>query len=473
MRKSITFNRLAKSVAVSAIIFALYFILVNSHGIINKVVNKTTKINDYKIVTENLLGINSSKNILILFMNNSEARHGGGFIGTVGYANIDQGKVTPEPVRSVYYYDYKFAEVDYRETDSNNGSSVLYNLRDGGSNLDWPTNAKRAKNIFELESGKSVDIVIGLTPDILKYLITATGPIRLNDYNLTITADNITETLQQEVESGQDKVDRKDPKTVLTSVGNELIGRLSQKSVGELANLAGGIEDLLASRQILIYTGNYELSKSFTNLAYDGSMVGFGADYFLLSESNYSVDKSNAFIERKLERSIDISPDGSINISVKIIRTQTLAQSFEYVDPVNHGLTYLVKPNKSSIKFALPANSKLDTANASVAISSNGKEQGYDIYSFNSELAPLVPSEYSFSYHLPYKLTTSELIAYNSYIQIQNGGWPYQLHNVVKTPKDWQLNASNKNDLISTDAGVVYNKKVDRDLLMSLIYAKN
>ncbi|MSR89538.1 DUF4012 domain-containing protein, partial [Patescibacteria group bacterium] len=258
MGKSAKKSSLVKSLAIATAIFGLFIVIANLGGLIDKVVIKTTKIGDYKLLSENLLGINGKKNILLLFMNNAEARTGGGFIGTVGYLSIDNGKIKSEPVRSVYYYDHQYETIGFVDKFSGPyGDESFLNLRNSGQNLDANTNLKRAKSIFELESGKPVDIVLAITPEILKYLLVATGPVSLPEYNITINEKNITDSLQTEVEYGQDKVAGKDPKTVLTSVATVLTERLSLKNLSELTELGIGMQTLMQQRQIILYSNNY------------------------------------------------------------------------------------------------------------------------------------------------------------------------------------------------------------------------
>ncbi len=470
MGKSTKRGNLSKSIAVATIIFAVLFLAQNLSSLGDKVVNKTTKINDYKLLSESLLGLNGKKNILILFMNNAEARYGGGFIGTVGYLSVDQGKITPEPIRSVYYYDHKYEAIGYLDKFADPLEYEQYlNLRNSGRNLNGSTNLERAKIIFEKESGFGVDIVVAMTPEVLKYFLDQTGPVVLSNYKLTITPDNITETLQAEIEYGRDKIEGNDPKTILSSVANEILRRLSEKNLAELVELGRGLKDLANQRQILLFGTNDDLAKSLENIKYDGSLVPFAGDYFVLAEDNISIDKSNAFIDRQLERTASILEDGSVNIAVKITRTQTLEQSYHYIDPANGGGTFLIKPNKSLIKFAIPRGSKID-GNSTINQEYKGAEGGYDVYQFRSELEPLKPSEYSFSYTLPFRLANTRVVDFNSYIQLQNGGWPYKLTNNVLVPSSWQLLASNKQDLLSLGNPVVYNKTIDRDVFLSLIY---
>ncbi len=473
MGKSAKKSSLVKSLAIATVVLGLFIVIANLSGLIDKVVIKTTKIGDYKLLSENLLGINGKKNILLLFMNNAEARTGGGFIGTVGYLSIDNGKIKSEPVRSVYYYDHKYETIGFVDKVSGPyGDESFLNLRNSGQNLDANTNLKRAKSIFELESGKPVDIVLAITPEILKYLLVATGPVSLPEYNITINEKNITDSLQTEVEYGQDKVAGKDPKTVLTSVATVLTERLSLKNLSELTELGIGMQTLVQQRQIILYSNNYELSSFLDKARYDGGLVAFDSDYFMLTENNISVDKSNAFIDRQLTRRVDIGTDGSVDVGVTIRRTQFRDKSIPYVDPNNNGFTYLIKENISSMKFALPPESKIYSELSTMAIQPRGKEKGYDVYEFRSELVPLVPSEYYFRYRLPFKIAGSNFAVVNSFLQLQNGGWPYKLTNSVTTPDGWELSATNKRDILSSGNTVVYNEDVNKDVFLSLVYGK-
>lgn len=470
--KKVSYRKIVLVLAIFIISLSLIFVFVPR--LLNKVVNKTTKISEYNLLAQNLLGTNGKKNILILFMNNAEQRFGGGFIGSIGYVSVDKGKISPSPVRGVYYYDWKFEEANYREVlNDPSPNEVLFTLRDSGQSLDWTKNAKRAKTIFERESGKDVDTVVGVTPEILKYLIRKTGPVKLDDYNLTITDSNITETIQQQVEYGNDKVEGRDPKTILTSLINVLMDRLAQKNVKDLSDLLVGMNDLMKSRQILVYNSDYEFSKVLEKYKLDGSLVKFSADYFLMSESNNSVDKSNAFIDRKLDRNIQIAEDGSVVVTTKIIRNQIIPVSFPYVDPHAPDVqTNLVRKNKSYIKMALPAGSKILEGEGYIKLDYKGKEDGYDIYGFESDLEPLEPSEYTFRYELPFKLAASPNFDLDSYLQIANGGWPYSLSQNVTTPKDWEFVASNRGDVKSSGNTTSLNTNINSDIFVRQTYKK-
>ena len=163
-------------------------------GIYNNAVVKATEIQKYQALIRGLSGSNGTNRTLILFSNNAEMRYGGGFIGSVGYVEARQGKkLIIDPIRSVYYYDHR---VEGKEELLEPATPELLplmpriTLRDSGVNLDWQRNAERAARLFELESGKKVDTVAMMTPNVIKGLLSVTGPVQLKDSGFAVTSDN-------------------------------------------------------------------------------------------------------------------------------------------------------------------------------------------------------------------------------------------------------------------------------------------
>jgi len=474
MKKFLNKNSLLKSLLIGTSLFFLLSIIIRLPYLIDKTIYKTEKINDYKVLGESLLGLNGKKNILLLFMNNAEHRYGGGFIGSVGVVSVENGKIKSESVKSVYYYDrYLEAKEPYQNKIDDELGPESETLRNSGQNVDWTENGKRAKLIFESKTGKKIDAVIGVTPEVLKTLLDETGPIYLEEYSKQINSKNIIDELQTEVEFGKDKIDGKDPKSILSVLANDLISRLSNKSIKELIQISQKLRDETEKRQIIIYSSSYELSESLRRLRYDGSIVRSNKDTLLISENNLSIDKSSAYIDRTLERKYVLKEDGDVEIQLKIKRKQIREKAIPYIDPRDNLFTFLIKENISDIRVTIPKNSIILQTDGLKDFRKIATTEGEDIYQFNSQLVPLVESNYYFSYKLPYKLAGISPINIDSYIQMQNGGWPYKLINSVEVPKSLNLVASNKKEIIyNKDGSLVYNKDVDRDIFLSFIYEK-
>ncbi len=463
-----------KSLLVGIGIFLVYIVITGTTTIINNVDKKTTKIQDYQKITNYFGGLDSPKTFLILFENNAESRYGGGFVGSVGLVHVNHGQVKSDPIKSVYSYDYVVTQDPnyYTETDSN-GYKVSYSLRDGIQNLDWPTNARREAAIFNKESGQNVDGVIAITPEILRTLLRNTGPIYLDDYKKTITADNILDSIQLEVESGTDKQQRKDPKTILSSVANQLLAKLTQKNISELQSFVPQFQDLLRSHQILLFAKDESVQQSIVKLGYDGGLIQFGGDFFMTAEQNIVAEKSSTFIDRSLARHIKIIADGTVTVDVTFKRTHTSDFQYQYVDPATGGQAWLVAANTSNVKVALPAGSKITSQAENTQIKLEGSEKFYDVYTFSTQVQPLQTGEYGFSYTLPAKQFMDNTLNFKSYLQATNGGFNTNITTTVEAPNGYVLMATNKNNLTQLNPStIVYNINSDQDQFLSLVYAK-
>lgn len=477
MSKKVKNTRLfRKSLLVALVIFLVYTGFLFITRIINNVEKKTTKIQNYQSVGEYFLGMKKPVSLLLLFENNAEIRHGGGFIGTVGQIDVNKGKVTPKPIRSVYYYDYK-TSIDpnfYLEpVHDGSGKTVPMNLRDSGQELNWPDNAERAMNIYEKESDSQVDGVVAITPDLLKTLLRWTGPVYLEDYKKTVTADNLSESVQLEVEAGQDKIDRKDPKSILSSVANVLMTKLSNQTLAEWQQHLPEVLDLLRTRKIVLYTKDPQVNQALAQLQFDGSLIDYNGDYLLISESNIGADKSTPFISEKLNRNIDVSPEGVVKEHLNLTRTHTSDYLNPYVDQTTGRGTWLVQRNITEIKLAVPAGTKLSAESENVDLHYLGREKSYDVYSFISSLDPLTSQDYSLSYELPTKLSLDKVVTYNSYQQYQVGAFPIDSTLRLQMPEGYQLQATNKQTISADEKGsVVYNSHIDQDEFVSFVYEK-
>jgi hypothetical protein len=131
----------------------------------------------------------------------------------------------------------------------------------------------------------------------------------------------------------------------------------------------------------------------------------------------------------------------------------------------------VIRKNKSFIKIALPKKTQINDYEGATKLEFRGSEGGYDIYGFQSDLEPLVPSEYSFKYKLPFKLVGENTFQLDSYIQYPNGGWKNEVANEFVAPKGWSLKYSNQ-PVKQSSGKAYYNEKVDKDIQLKLIYEK-
>ena len=71
----------------------------------------------------------------------------------------------------------------------------FFGLRDANLSGDFPTTAHIAMQVFQDEGGGPVDGDIMFTPTAIEHLLDIVGPIKISEYNDTITAQNLEDKL--------------------------------------------------------------------------------------------------------------------------------------------------------------------------------------------------------------------------------------------------------------------------------------
>lgn len=442
----------------------------------NNVVKKATEISKYYQMGQYFLGFNKQLKVLVLFQNNAEVRHGGGFIGTVGFLEVKDGQIKPSPIRSVYYYDFPADDPNYyTETRQGLGGQpqvLSYTLRDSGANVSWPLNAQRARKIFFKESGQTADVVVAVSPELLKSLLSYTGPIYLKDYDKQVNSNNLLETIQYEVESGVDKQNRRDPKSVLTSVANQLVDKLSSKNTLELLSLYASFKELFQQRHIVVYSSNANIQNFLKEDRLSGELVNFSGDYLQLSEKSLSGTKTGPFIERSIDRLTRINEDGKTQISLNIGRRHLAKENlFRYFDPHFNGYKYLVGYDEIEGKIALPKNSKIIQSSPELALTD--REGYYDIYTYQIRTDLGSESDLRLQYESPYVNYMGPIMHYSSYFQLPVAPHSFKLKDCILAPAIYRLQSSSVLMSAGTAKGeICYDSIVKEDLKLDVNYAR-
>lgn len=296
---------------------------------------KPTIKNDYlyEIIYDGL-GFEQEKHILILFLNNTELRPGGGFIGS--YATIRTEKGTPHLLK-----------VEGTEILDNNATSYLETVppkpikdylgvdkwffRDSNWSPDFSVSAIKALELYTAEkgvAGEDIDYVIGITPNVIREILKITGPMSVG--GMEFNADNFIEKLQWEVEYGYTKQglsfsDRKKALQDLTRAVLLNFGRDFLKYNVEFIDLA---KEMLKEKQIVIYADDAEIQQKIVEGGWAGEIQNKDTDFILWADANLGSLKTDLMIDRELQYSI--TPTGSGKYLAKISMKYTHQGGFDW-----------------------------------------------------------------------------------------------------------------------------------------------
>jgi hypothetical protein len=280
------------------------------------------------------------KTFLILFQNNLEIRPGGGYIGSFGILKVKDGKVTELQTHDLSNFDGRIPDTEkppypMQETLGINS----WKLRDSNFSPDFVENAQKAEYFYYLGKGEEkFDGVIGITANVLTSFLKVTGPVQIEGYPGTYEDENAIIALEYQVEKafyeqGIQKGERKNIMNELAKVIMKRVFELNNSQKLELAKIS--LEDL-KKKDIQLYFKNQELQEQIERIGWGGIVdANWKKDYLMISDANLGAFKSDYYINRSIDYSVDLSGDAPKAI-LKITYTHTAKQkdwmTRDYVD---------------------------------------------------------------------------------------------------------------------------------------------
>ncbi len=269
-------------------------------------------------------GFRQKQTFLVLFQNSLELRPTGGFIGTIGILTTEEGTVSNFEITDVYVVDGQLkGHVDPPTPMRELMGLEHWYLRDSNWDPNFAVAASRAAWFYEKETGVRVDGVIGMNTPLVVRLLAVTGPISLRDYNDRITSQNFYgKTLFYTAADFFPGSTQK--QNFLGSLARALMDGLVNNKTISPTGLFRVVTDSLASHDILFYFADPELNQLVSQFGWSTRVfnrsgcegVSRGACFFnplAINEANLGVNKVNYFVNRSIERTIDIQPDGTVS----------------------------------------------------------------------------------------------------------------------------------------------------------------
>jgi len=282
-----------------------------------------------------LLGGNGPRKYLFLFQNNDEMRATGGFIGSYGLLDINNGRISKFFIDGIFNPDGQLKDKIVPPFPIQK-ISAAWSLHDSNWFPDFPTSAREAMSFYEKTGGPTVDGVITLTPAVMQKLLAVTGPITMPDYGITIDADNFVDQTQYQVEDGYDKTQNK-PKQILSDLAPLILDRIFNASNSAMIPKAlAALADGLAQKDILLYSDNDDIQKLISKQGWSGEVLPADKDYLSVINTNINGFKTDGVIDENIQHQANIQDDGSVIDTVTITRKHNGGNSqYDWYNQVN------------------------------------------------------------------------------------------------------------------------------------------
>jgi hypothetical protein len=256
------------------------------------------------------LGFSDPRTYLLLFINNTELRPAGGFIGSYAVVTVDKGRTTVHVIEGTESLDNN-APSTWKEEPPAPIKKYLgignWFFRDSNWSPDFTVSAQQAIKAYKGEEGKnaeSIDTVVAVTPTVLEKMLEITGPVTVN--KKTFHAETVTERLEYEVEYGfaNNDVAFEDRKQILGPLMQEIMKKLRSEAFTNYSSFVQVIAGLADQKHILFYSEDEGFQKKIDANLWAGRFVQTDGDYLQWVDANLAALKTDHAIERNLLYSI-------------------------------------------------------------------------------------------------------------------------------------------------------------------------
>lgn len=455
---------------------------------------------DYPFIME-MLGSQRSQKYLLLFENNTEMRATGGFIGSYGILDIENGRMNNLAIDGVFNPDGQLREKIVPPMPIQK-VSASWSMHDSNWFADFPTSAKKAALFYEKTGGPTVDGVIAVTPDAVKKLLELTGPIEMPAYGVTITSENFVAQTQSQVEDLYDKKEN-NPKKILSDIAPILIDRLlgndslSREAKAErLLGVVQKTEESLREKDILIYHRDEDVERMIQDRGWGGEIVqNQSGDYLAVINSNINGYKTDAVIEESIDLQTEIGEDGTVVDTLTIRRKHNGGkEQYDWYNRVNadymrvyvpKGSVLLEASGNTAEEYAPPIDYSSFRTDPDVAavektikIDQDSKTQvfeeaGKTVFGNWVYVSPQEEATIIYKYQLPFKIDfngfKNAADAYSAIIQKQAGSADSNFTAAVKLPQRWKM--AWETDNFRNSSGI--SEKLSKDTVYAEIFTRS
>ncbi len=306
-------------------------------------------------VINKVFGADGLKRYLVMFQNNHELRATGGFLGSFAVVDVQKGKIMNIEVPGGGTYDIKGQlNVFVEPPEPLQVVNGRWEFQDSNWFPDFAASAEKMAWFYQHGRGATVDGVIAINASVLERFLRVVGPMENEEFDLLVDADNVLQTVQEEVELNYDKEENK-PKAVVASMLEQLLEGMKEIDAVSAIRLLSEIHTAAQQKEIQASFIDNELQKEIRSFGWTGEIVETAPtqDYLMVVNTNIGGQKSDAKIEQDITHQAQVMDDGSIINTVNIKRTHTGVA----------GEQFYGGPNIDYIRVYVPKGSELLDAN--------------------------------------------------------------------------------------------------------------
>lgn len=379
-----------------------------------------------------LAGYKQEKRYLVLFLNNSELRPGGGFIGSYGIMTVKNGEIVNFPTQDSWILDQKYPGDEPPEA-----IKIYMNpkwwMRDSNWSPDFPTSAETVLGFYRRESKDkgNIDGVIGLTPNVIENFIKLTGPITVPGYPYTFTDDHFADQLDLAVEYDYEKagLTHENRKQILGDLNKTILDKILSLPQDKWNSILQILNEDITNKQIMVYPTKtlfeYETINAIIQKEnWDGHILDTDGDYLMVADANLLGMKTDPVMDRTIDYHVQLTGDNKLKARLVLTYKHTGFKG-KLIDNYN---TYT--------RILVPEGSKFingENLDSKVTV---GSENGKTTFGFYESIHPQDTKVMILDYELPLSLLNQVRSgAYKLLVQKELGSFDHKLRVTFQSEK--------------------------------------
>lgn len=257
------------------------------------------------------LGMQGPRSYLLLGQNRDELRATGGFIGTLGSLEFEQGQLVRFDYGSSYLADADVAPLQPPAPLARHLGLGGWYLRDANWWPDFPATAAQAEQAWARAGQQPIDGVIAIDTSVVQALLQELGPLDVPGYE-PVDADNFEAVSVRELYTprysgaGFHHV----TEAFFGAFGRAFRERLLALSPGELVPLGKSLISLLETKHIQIAFKDPQLIEFAHGRGWDGAFATQQGDSLYVVDTTVSYGKTYKFVRTAATLDIALDRDG-------------------------------------------------------------------------------------------------------------------------------------------------------------------
>ncbi|MGC8651317.1 MAG: DUF4012 domain-containing protein [Minisyncoccia bacterium] len=266
------------------------------------------------------LGYEHPTTYLLVFQDTNIPRPTGGFLGGYGLLSFNKGKMSLKG-DSIFDLDDLFLDKIVPPEELRSISNKWF-THDANWFFDFPQTSKKLLDFYQKTglTPSSLDGVIAINDSVISSLLNLTGPLPLQDYGLTIDANNFESFFNQQITNAS-QFSSSEGREVFTEFLSVLFKHLQTLSQSQLESFQKILADGLSHKDLQIYSTNDQLEYYFDSLDWSGKILDGQDDYLAVVFNDLN---KNFLLDR---RSKDIQLETNISSST-VTDTLTIKSQF-------------------------------------------------------------------------------------------------------------------------------------------------